>query len=134
MRDHPLQQRQSRGDDREQSVRARQAAEALFTSKQDVAERPFPELSQAPHPRKPRILPILPPAPIRQQTVDAPVPPEQRHAPEIPVKKRARVRTLVSSIHAKSSVSDGVAAAAIGRTFATGLKLTQFRVVSRRAL
>jgi hypothetical protein len=56
--------------DREHIVRARQAAEALFTSKQDVTEQPFSELSQAPHPRKPRILPILPPATIRQETVD----------------------------------------------------------------
>jgi hypothetical protein len=31
--DRPQQQRQSRGDDREQVVRARQAAEALFTPK-----------------------------------------------------------------------------------------------------
>ena len=104
--DHPQQRRQSRGDDREQIVRARQAAEALFTSKQDVTDQPFSELSQAPHPRKPRILPILPPAPIRQETVDAPVTPEQRHAPEIPVKKRARVRTLVKYGMSVSQVAD----------------------------
>jgi hypothetical protein len=104
--DRPQQQRQSRGDDREQIVRARQAAEALFTSKQDVTDQPSSERSQAPHPRKPRILPILPPAPIPQQTVDAPVPPEQRHAPEIPVKKRARVRTLVKYGMSPSQVAD----------------------------
>jgi hypothetical protein len=102
--DHPQQQRQSRRDDREKIVRARQAAEALFTSKQDVTEPPFSELS--PHPRKPRILPILPPAPIRQETVDAPVTPEQRHAPEIPAKKRARVRTLVKYGMSVSQVAD----------------------------
>jgi hypothetical protein len=102
--DHPQQQRQSRRDDREKIVRARQAAEALFTSKQDVTEPPFSELS--PHPRKPRILPILPPAPIRQETVDAPVTPEKRHAPEIPVKKRARVRTLVKYGMSVSQVAD----------------------------
>lgn len=112
MLDHPQQQRrsreqrQSRGDDREQIVRARQTAEVLFTSKQDVTEQPVSELSQAPHPRKPRILPILPPAPIRQQTVDAPVAPEQRHAPEIPIKKRARVRTLVKYGMSVSQVAD----------------------------
>ena len=106
MLDHPQQQRQSRGNDREQIVRARQAAEALFTSKQDVTDQPFSELSHAPHARKPRILPILPPAPIRQQTVDAPVTPEQRHAPEIPVKKRARVRTLVKYGMSPSQVAD----------------------------
>ena len=106
MRDPPRHQRQSRGDDREQVVRARQAAEALFTSKQDVTDQPFSELSQAPHPRKPRILPILPPAPIRQQTVDAPVTPEQRHAPEITVKKRARVRTLVKYGMSPAQVAD----------------------------
>jgi hypothetical protein len=104
--DRPQQQRQSRGDDREQIVRARQAAEALFSSKQDDTEQPFSELSQAPHPRKPRILPILPPAPIRQETVDAPVTPEQRQAPEIPVKKRARVRTLVKYGMSVSQVAD----------------------------
>ena len=106
MPDRPQRQRQSRGDDREQIVRARQAAEALFTSKQDVTDQAFSELSQAPHPRKPRILPILPPAPIRQQTVEAPIPPEQRHAPEIPVKKRARVRTLVKYGMSPSQVAD----------------------------
>ncbi len=106
MLDHPQQRRQPRGDDRKQIVRARQAAEALFTSKPDVTEQPFSELSQAPHPRKPRILPILPPAPIREQTVDAPVTPEQRHAPDIPVKKRARLRTLVQYGMSVSQVAD----------------------------
>jgi hypothetical protein len=104
--DHPQQQRQSRGDDRKQIVRARQAAEALFTSKQDVTEQPLSELSQAPHPRKPRILPILPLAPIRQETVDAPATPDHRHAPKIPVKKRARVRTLVKYGMSPSQVAD----------------------------
>ena len=106
MPDRPQQQRQSRGDDREQIVRARQAAEAIFTSKQDVTDQPFSERSQAPHPRKPRILPILPSAPIRQETVDAPVILEQRHASEIPVKKRARVRTLVKYGMSPSQVAD----------------------------
>ena len=106
MLDHPQQQRPSLDDDRKQIVRARQAAEALFASKQDVTEQPLSELSQAPHPRKPRILPILPPAPIRQETVDAPVTPEQRHAPEIPVKKWARVGTLVKYGMSPSQVAD----------------------------
>ena len=95
MRDRPQQQRQSRGDDREQVVRARQAAEALFTSKQDVTDQPFSELSQAPHPRKPRILPILPPATIRQETVNGSAISEPAMVAEIPANKLARLRTLV---------------------------------------
>jgi hypothetical protein len=93
--DRRQQQHQFRGDDREQIVRARSAAEALFTPKPEIAEQQLSEPSQAPRPRKPRVLPILSPAPIRQKTADAPVSPEQPSAPEIPVKQRARVRTLV---------------------------------------
>jgi hypothetical protein len=106
LRDHPQQLRQFRGDDREQMMTARQTAEALFTPKPDVAEHLASTPSLALQPRKPRVLPILRPAPIRQETVDAPVTPEQRHAPEIPVKKRARVRTLVKYGMSVSQVAD----------------------------
>jgi hypothetical protein len=42
--DRPQQQRQFRGDDREQIVRARLAADALFTPKREVNEQPVSEL------------------------------------------------------------------------------------------
>ena len=74
---------------------ARQAAEALFTPKPDVIEQPVSDPSQSAKARKPRVLPILPPAPIPQQTVDAPATPEPATAPDIPAEKAARVRTLV---------------------------------------
>jgi hypothetical protein len=60
----PQRQRQFRGDDREQKMSARQAAEALFTPKPDVIEQPVSDPSQSAKARKPRVLPILPPAPI----------------------------------------------------------------------
>jgi hypothetical protein len=103
--DRPQQQRQFLGDDREQIVRARSAAEALFAPKPEITEQPVSEHSQAPHPRQPRVLPTLP-APIRQKTADAPVGPEQPAAPEIPVNKRSRVRTLVKYGMSVSQVAD----------------------------
>jgi hypothetical protein len=65
------QQIKSRGDDREQITRARQAAEALFTSKPPpVSTRAAPE-SLTPtdrSTRKPRVLPIVSPgAPVRRE-------------------------------------------------------------------
>jgi hypothetical protein len=104
--DRPQQQRQFRGDDREEIVRARSAAEALFTPKRDIIEQPVSESSQAPHPRKPRVLPILPSAQIRDETTDAPAAPERPAAPEIPVKKRPRVRTLVKYGMSITQVAD----------------------------
>ena len=106
MPDRPQQQRQFLGDDREQIVRARSAAEALFAPKPEITEQPVSETLQPPHSRKPRILPILPPVPIRQKTADAPVSPEQPAAPEIPVNKRSRVRTLVKYGMSVSQVAD----------------------------
>jgi hypothetical protein len=41
------------------------------------------------------VLPILPPAPIRQQTVEPPAGSEAARAPDVPAKKAARLRTLV---------------------------------------
>jgi hypothetical protein len=105
--DHPQQPRQFRGDDREQMMTARQAAEALFTPKPEVTKQPASTPSQALQPRKPRVLPILlPPAPIRQGTVDAPVSPQRLPAPGIPVKKQARVRTLLKYGMSPSQVAD----------------------------
>jgi hypothetical protein len=103
--DRPRQQRQFRGRDREQIMSARQAAEALFTSKPEATEQSASDPSQ-PKARKPRVLPILPPVPIRQETVDAAVSPERSTAPEIPVKKLARLRTLVRYGMSVSQVAD----------------------------
>jgi hypothetical protein len=102
--DRPQQQRQYPRDDREQIVRARSAAEALFAPKPETTEQPVSESSPAPHSRTPRVLPIVP-VPIPQKT-DAPVRPDQPAAPEIPVKNRARVRTLVKYGMSVSQVAD----------------------------
>jgi hypothetical protein len=91
----PRRQRQLHGNDREQIMSTRQAAEALFTPKAEVAEQPVSDPSQPAKARKPRVLPILPPAPIRHETVNPPVTSEPATAPEVPPKKAARVRTLV---------------------------------------
>ena len=69
--------------------------EALFTPEPEVAEQPVSDPSQSAKARQPRVLPVLPPAPIRQRTVDAPTTPEPATAPDIPAKKWARLRTLV---------------------------------------
>ncbi len=106
MSDRPQQQRQFPGDDREQIVRARSAAEALFAPKPQITEQPVSETLQPPHSRKPRVLPILPPARLRQKTADAPAAAEQPAAPEIPVNKRSRVRTLVKYGMSVSQVAD----------------------------
>ena len=89
------QQRQFRGDDREQMMRARHAAEALFTPKPELGVQPVPDPAQSIKAHKPRVLPILPPAPIRQETVNASATSEPATVPEIPAKKSARLRTLV---------------------------------------
>jgi hypothetical protein len=88
-------QRQFRDDDREQNTSARQAAEALFAPKPGVIEHPVSDPSQSAQARKPRVLPILTSASIRQQTVVTPATPEPATAPDIPAKKAARLRTLV---------------------------------------
>jgi hypothetical protein len=74
------QQRQFRGDDREQMMTARRAAEALFTPKLELDVQPVPDPAQSIKAHKPRVLPILPPTPIRQETVNASATSEPRHA------------------------------------------------------
>jgi hypothetical protein len=91
------QHHQARGDDRERTTSARQAAEALFTPKRQPVE---PSVSDpapsAEHPaRKPRVLAILSPAPIRNEEVAAPINPEPRTARQIPRSHHARIRTWV---------------------------------------
>jgi hypothetical protein len=87
-------QHQFRDADREQIMTARQAAEALFTPKPERTRQPVSEPSQVPEPRKPRILPVLAPASIRQEPPDTPVT-SKAAAPEISTKRLARLRTLV---------------------------------------
>jgi hypothetical protein len=102
----PQQQRQFRSDDREQITSARQAAEALFTPKPEVTEQPVSDPSQSDKARKPRVLPILAPAPIRQETIDTPSPSEPATAHDIPAKKSAQLRTLVEYGMTVSQVAD----------------------------
>jgi hypothetical protein len=86
-----------RDDDRERITSARQAAEALFTPKQQPVEpsisdsAPLAERSA----RKPRVLPILSPAPVRNEEVTAPVNPEPRTTRQVPLSHHARIQTWV---------------------------------------
>jgi hypothetical protein len=89
------QRRQFRGDDREQMMRARHAAEALFIPKPELDVQPLPDPAQSIKAHKPRVLPVLPPTPIRQETVNASATSEPATVAEIPAKMSARLRTLV---------------------------------------
>jgi hypothetical protein len=117
--DRPQHQRQFRGDDREQIMSARQAAEALFTPKPELAEQSVSDPSQSAKARKPRVLPILPAGPIRQQSAVLPATSEPATPPDIPAKKAARVRTLVEYGMTVSQVADiyGVPVETIERIF-----------------
>jgi len=78
-------------------VRARQAAEALFTSKPPVSGPSAPDSPPADQSaRKPRVLAISPAA-ARCDPVEAPISsPQQRQvAPEIPASEFARICTQV---------------------------------------
>src|ERR1700752_1872256 len=82
------QQIKPRGDDREHITRARQAAEALFTSKpppvstRAVLESPMPADRST---GDPRVLPILPPgAPVRHEEREMSAVPEPQTMREIP--------------------------------------------------
>jgi hypothetical protein len=50
---------------------ARHAAEALFTPKPELDVQPVPDPAQSINARETRVLPVLPPASIRQETVNA---------------------------------------------------------------
>jgi hypothetical protein len=95
---HRQQQHDLRGDDRERTTSARQAAEALFTPKpQPVEPSAFATVPSAERPaRKPRVLPILPPAPVRNEEAAPPVDPEPRTTRQIPRSEHARIRTWVN--------------------------------------
>jgi hypothetical protein len=86
-----------RGDDRERITTARRTAEALFTPKRQPVEPsvsdPAPSAEQSP--RKPRVLAVLSPAPVRNKEAAAPVNPEPRTTRDIPRSHHARIRTWV---------------------------------------
>jgi hypothetical protein len=94
---HRQQQHHTRGDDRERITSARQAAEALFTPKPQPVEPSVSEpVPSAERPaRKPRVLSILSPAPVRNEELAAPVDPEPRTTRQIPRSEHARIRTWV---------------------------------------
>jgi hypothetical protein len=95
---HRQQQQHPRGDDRERITSARQAAEALFTPKPQPVEPSFsdPAPSAERPARKPRVLSILSPAPVRNEEVAAPANPEPRTRRQIPRSHHARIRTWVN--------------------------------------
>jgi hypothetical protein len=87
-----------RGDDRERITSARQAAEALFTPKPQPVEPSVsdPAPSAERPARKPRVLPMLSPAPVRSKEIAAPVNPGPRTTRQIPRSHHARIRTWVN--------------------------------------
>jgi hypothetical protein len=86
-----------RSDERERITRARRAAEALFTSNQQLIKQSvsdsLPPVDQAA--RKPCVLKALPPVAAGRQESRAPVNSEQRTRPAIPKSQFARIRTWV---------------------------------------
>jgi hypothetical protein len=95
---HRQQQHDLRRDDRERIASARQTAEALFTPKRQPVEPSVSDFapSAARPARKPRVLAILSPAPVRDKEVPAPVDPEPRTTRQIPRSHHARIRTWVN--------------------------------------
>jgi hypothetical protein len=94
---HRQQHHPPRGDDRERIPSARQAAEALFTPKRQPVEPSVSDSVPSPEQpaRKPRVLSILSPAPVRNEEVAPPVNPEPRTTRQIPRSHHARIRTWV---------------------------------------
>jgi hypothetical protein len=94
---HRQQQQHPRGDDRERTTSARQAAEALFAPKRQAVEPSVsdPAPSAERPARKPRVLSILSPPPVRSKEVAAPVNPEPPTTRQIPRSHHARIRTWV---------------------------------------
>jgi hypothetical protein len=92
-RQHP----HPRGDDREQITRARQAAEALFRSKQPVSGPSVPASAPADQSaRKPRVLQTISPAvPVGHEERETPAAPEPQTMRKIPRSQFVRIRTLV---------------------------------------
>jgi hypothetical protein len=85
-----------RGDDREQIARARQAAEALFTSKSTDIRQAVPDAASADSPaRKPRVLQITAALPKRAEEPNAPARPEPQPTRKISESEFSRIRTWV---------------------------------------
>jgi hypothetical protein len=86
-----------RDDERERIARARQAADALFTTKRQLNKQPvadsLPSADQSA--RKPRVLKALSPAPVGHEEGAASVESERRITPEIPKSQFARIRAWV---------------------------------------
>jgi hypothetical protein len=97
-RSKPLLSRQqhSRDNDREQTVRARQAAEALFTSKPAITKPAVTEsASPSPTERKPRVLQMIPRPAKSDEEVKATVTPGSQPTPQIPRSQFSRIRSWV---------------------------------------
>jgi hypothetical protein len=83
------------GENRDPTIRARQAADALFAPKAEANGQPGFDTDQPLQARKPRVLPALPQAPSRcEAVVDAPPTSAPPAALEIPAGKVAQLRTL----------------------------------------
>jgi hypothetical protein len=112
-----------REDERERITKARQAAEALFTTTRQVtkqsASNPLPSVSQSEH--KTRVLKALPTS-IRHKEGNAPADPAQRRTPEIPSSQFARIRAWVKYGMTAAQVAGiyGVAVDVIERILAQG--------------
>ena len=87
------QQPHLRSDDRQQITRAREAAEALFRPKRPIIEPEAPPSVDS-SARKPRVLTIVPAAPVHAER-EATVSPKQRMTPEIPRSQIVRIRAWV---------------------------------------
>ncbi len=85
-----------RGDDREQITRARQAAEALFTSKSPETRHAVPDTAPpGPPTRKPRVLQIIAAPPERGEEVKAAATSEPQPSREVSKSDFSRIRTWV---------------------------------------
>jgi hypothetical protein len=93
------QQHDSRSDDRQQTTRARDEAEALFRPKRQVIDPPVPEVAPPVDAavRKPRVLPtVAPPVPATHAEPAVPVCVNQQVTHEIPPSQFARIRAWVA--------------------------------------
>ena len=112
------QQPHRRGDDRERITSARRAAEALFTAKPAVGGPSVAAAALADQPtRQPRVLRILPAAPVRVEEVKAPVTPEPQATGAIPRSQFGRIRALVKYGMTVAQVDEvyGIAVGAVER-------------------
>jgi hypothetical protein len=93
--EQPLFSRQQRPHDRNRISRARQAAEALFTSKPTVSPPAVQQIAPADSVRKPRVPVIVPAAPVGVEAIRPGVRPEQQMPRAIPRSQFARIHALV---------------------------------------